>query len=58
MSEIVKCDYCDSYIEYDETDYKVAFGFGGVGNQIYIICPECGKPITVGIADYPCIFQH
>ena len=26
MSEIVKCDYCDSYIEYDETDYKVAFG--------------------------------
>ena len=56
MSEIVKCDYCDSYIEYDETDYKAAFGFGGVGNQIYIICPECGKPITVGIADYPCIF--
>ena len=53
MANVCKCDYCHSYIEYDESDYEVAFG---VPNQIYITCPVCGKPITVGVADYPQLF--
>lgn len=55
MAEVCKCDYCGSYIEYDSSDYQIAFG---IPNQIYIVCPVCGKPITVGVADYPQIFQE
>ena len=53
MANVCKCDYCHNYIEYDESDYEVAFG---VPNQIYITCPVCGMPITVGVADYPQLF--
>ena len=55
MAEVCKCDYCNNYIEYDSSDYQIAFG---IPNQIYIICPVCGKPITVGVADYPQLFQE
>ena len=44
MAEVCKCDYCDSYIEYDSSDYQIAFG---IPNQIYIICPVCGKRFMV-----------
>ena len=50
MADICVCDYCKSTIQYDESDLQVAFG---VPNQIYVTCPVCGKPITVGTADYP-----
>ena len=48
--EICTCDYCKSTIQYDSSDLQMTLG---VPNQVYIICPVCGKPITVGVTDYP-----
>jgi RNase P subunit RPR2 len=47
------CEYCNSVIEYDNSDLRLALG---APNEIYITCPVCGKPITVGVSDEP-IFE-
>lgn len=49
-SGVCICDYCDSVIQYDDTDMRLA---PGALNQIYVTCPVCGKPITIGTTDYP-----
>lgn len=43
---ITQCEYCDAVIEYDSSDYNIAFGSGLDG--IYITCPACGKMVIVG----------
>ena len=45
---IVRCNYCDSAIEYNQDDLMVGGDHLGL-MEIYIECPECGRPITVGV---------
>ena len=46
MDKIVRCQYCDSYSQYDDSDLQVAFAPGLDG--IYITCPACKAMIIVG----------
>lgn len=47
FTDTTKCSYCRNLIEYDENDLRVGGDHLGL-IEIYIDCPECGKPITVG----------
>lgn len=48
FNDVAKCSYCHSLIEYEENDLQVGGDHLGL-IEIYIECPECGKPITVGV---------
>lgn len=45
---IVKCNHGCGAIEYTQDDLMVGGDHMGL-MEIYIECPECGRPITVGV---------
>ena len=47
---IIQCPKCQSMIEYDSSDYELAYNIDG-DNAIYIICPVCDEMIVVGTED-------
>ena len=48
LKGITSCKYCHSSLEYDETDILIG-GDPFELMEIYFICPECGKPVTVSV---------
>lgn len=45
---IIRCPYGCGAIEYNQDDLMVGGDHEGL-MEIYIECPECGRPITVGV---------
>lgn len=49
MADVIRCPHCSELIQYDESDYNLG-GDSVCGiAEVYILCPCCGKAITVGI---------
>ena len=47
---ITQCKYCDAVVEYDESDYQIAYHYGL--DAIYVECPCCSRLIVVGAAEF------
>lgn len=47
---IVTCERCRCTIKYDDSDIKIGGDYLSGQFAPYIICPCCGKGITIGYA--------
>ena len=48
LKGVENCKYCHSTLEYTEDDILIGGDHLGLV-EIYFICPECGKPVTITV---------